>query len=142
MDVTQYEEFQAWTRADDKSTVEDKRAALELFCSFHSLDPHQLIVEAQGAEKTGGWLKGYTAEQRIRQFYAHLTTSAHAGGLGYDRETVKACWRRVRSFYTKYGVETKIEAIASWEAGTALRSLRNESFESWQWDEPPCTRGR
>ena len=124
MDVTQYDEFRAWTSADDEATVEEKRSALELFCSFHSLDPHQLIVEAQGAEKTGEWLKGYAAEQRIQQFYSHLTTPTAAGGLGRDRETAKACWRRVRSFYTKYGVVTKIEAIASWDPGTALHSLR------------------
>jgi hypothetical protein len=97
------------------------------------LDPHQLVVEAHSAEKTGEWLKGYTAEQRIQQFYIHLTTPAKAGGLGYDREAAKACWRRIRSFYTKYGVETKIEAIASWEANSPMRSLRTASFEDWNW---------
>jgi hypothetical protein len=133
MDVKSYEEFAAWTASDDPGTIDGKAGALELFCGFHSLDPHQLVIEAQGAEKTGEWLQGYTAEQRIRQFYGHLTTPVEAGGLGYEREDAQACWQRVRSFYTKYGVETKIEAIASWEANANMRSLRTESFETWDW---------
>ena len=135
MDVTGFDEFQRWIRGDGEDTVERKRAALARFCTFHSLDPHQLVVEAQTAEKTGEWLEGYTAEQRIQQFYRYLTTAVEKGGLGYDRETAQACWRRVRSFYTLYGVVTKIEAIASWEAGAELCSLRTASFESWNWRE-------
>ena len=137
MDVKTFDEFAAWTASDDEATIADKATAIELFCGFHSLDPHQLVVEAQSAEKTGEWLKGYTAEQRIQQFYGHLTTPVEAGGMGYEREDAKACWRRVRSFYTKYGVVTKIEAIASWEAGATMRSLRSESFETWDWRAVP-----
>lgn len=133
MNVQTFTEFEQWTEGDNATIVEEKRAALILFCTFHSTDPHQLVVEAQSAEKTGVWLKGYTAEQRIQQFYGHLTTSMDMGGLGYGAKMAKAIWRRIRSFYTKYGVETKIEAIASWEAGASIRSLRTMPFETWDW---------
>ena len=133
MDVTTFDEFEAWTATDDQATKEAKAAAMALFCGFHSLDPRQLVFEAQEVEKTGEWLKGGSAEQRMQQFYRHLTTPVEAGGLGYERANAQACWRHVRSFYTKHGVETKIEAIASWETGAKLRSLRGESFESWNW---------
>jgi hypothetical protein len=105
----------------------------EAFCRFHNQTPEALIAEAKGATKTGAWLHGYTAEARIRQFYAHLTTPTGAGELGYEREAAKACWRRVRSFYRTHGIETEIEAIASWKAGSPLRSLRSASFEDWNW---------
>lgn len=135
MDVTSFEQFQRWTEADGKATVDEKKAALQMFCEFHAVDPHQLVAEAQSAEGTAKGLRGLIAPQRIRQFYTHLTKPEDAGGLGYDREAAQACYRRVRSFYTKYGVGTKIEAIASWEAGTSLRSLRTASFESWKWED-------
>jgi dienelactone hydrolase len=133
MDVADFEAFDAWARGDDAATLEAKRAALEAFCRFHNQTPQSLIAEAKEATKTGAWLHGYTAEARIRQFYAHLTTPTEAGGLGYEREAAEACWRRVRSFYRTHGVETEIEAIASWEAGAPLRSLRSASFEDWDW---------
>ena len=133
MDVTDSEVFQAWTEDDDAATREAKRRALARFCRFHRQTPEALLAEAKGTAKTGEWLRGYTAEARIRQFYAHLTTPAEEGGLGYDRDATEACWRWVRSFYRAHGIQTEIEAIASWEESVPLRSLRTASFEAWDW---------
>jgi hypothetical protein len=135
MNATDDQAVDEWLRGDAAAEAARKREALELFCAFHGLRPAELAAEAAEAEKTGEWLRGYVAESRLREFYAHLVRPQRREGLGLGSPAAREMWRCIRGFYKRLGCDTTIEALASWEeTPSELRNLRAAPFGDWTWD--------
>ena len=138
MNMAEYKEFTLWTQEDNASVAQKKSEALEMFCDFHSMDPSQFIREVELAKNTeveadGLWCSGHVASQRIQQFYSYLTKPQTMGGLGYDGPEADKLWPVVRSFYTRHGVVTDIESMASWEDCPQITYIRRIPFGKWDW---------
>ena len=110
-----------------------------MFCDFHSMDPTQVIREVELAKgndqgEEGLWCSGHVASQRMQQFYAYLSKPASMGGLvGYDGASADRLWQLVRSFYTRHGIVTDIESMASWEDCPQIAYIRRLPFGKWDW---------
>ena len=138
MNTAEYNEFVIWTKEDNDAVAGKKKEALAMFCEFHSMDPAQLIREVELAKgkdpgPEGLWCSSHVASQRIQQFYVHMTKPASMNGLGYDGLQADRIWQMIRSFYTRHGVVSDIEAMASWEDCPEIRNIRRVPFGKWDW---------
>ncbi|KXB07698.1 hypothetical protein AKJ51_00285 [candidate division MSBL1 archaeon SCGC-AAA382A20] len=101
--ITDFEEFQQWVKSVSDSTESSYRRTLERFCEYHDTNPRELIREArQGADEGSEtpWLEENPADQRLLDWFNHLTENK-----GVSKNTGATYWRRMKSFYKKFGVE-------------------------------------
>ena len=140
MFVDDYKEFAFWTEGDDVAFKNKKSELLSMFCDYHSMDPAQLIHEVEMAkdmpvDEDGLWCSAHVASQRLQQFYANLTQPESMGGQGYEVADADNLWPIIRSFYTKYGVMTDVESMASWEDCPVIEYIRRLPFGEWDWSK-------